>query len=317
VRSLVTGATGFLGSRLARLLCDAGDDVRVLARPTSDRRRIADLPVQLAEGDVTDRASVEDAVKGAERVFHAAAYYELGDANYEAMRAVNVGGTRNVLEAATGGGAAVVHVSSVMAHGGTGAEPEDETYFRDGEPGSPYEATKREAHVLAARMGAAGAAVRIASPATIYGPDDPSRIGTAHRWMVRGLPVGILPKVRLAMVHVDDCAAGLVAINERGRDGEDYILGGDLVTFAEWFATAARAGGHRPPLVYVPDWIVRAAGPLTTLIPVASLRRLLKEGIDMASQQHFAYSSEKASRELGWTWRSLDEGMRDVAAFYA
>src|SRR5438270_10622507 len=100
MKALVTGASGFLGSRTAAALCARGETVRVLVRPTSDRRRIAGLPVSYAEGDVTDRASVEKALDGVETVYHAAALYELGTGQPRYMEQVNVGGTANVLEAA-------------------------------------------------------------------------------------------------------------------------------------------------------------------------------------------------------------------------
>src|SRR5947199_329234 len=172
--SLVTGASGFLGGRTAAALCGRGEAVRVLVRPTSDRRRIADLPVEYAEGDVTDRASVEKALDGVETVYHAAALYELGTGKPEYMEQVNVGGTANVLEAAHERGILAVHVSSVAALGPTGDTPAVEGHWRQDMPRSPYEATKKKAHVVARDMAAGGARVRIAMPGTIYGPDDSS-----------------------------------------------------------------------------------------------------------------------------------------------
>src|SRR5207248_10856219 len=145
--SLVTGASGFLGSRTAAALCARGQSVRVLVRPTSDRRRVADLPVEYAEGDVTDRPSVEKALDGVETVYHSAALYELGTGRPEYMEQVNVGGTANVLEAANERGILAVHVSSVAALGPTGATPVVEGHWRQDIPRSPYDATKKPAHV--------------------------------------------------------------------------------------------------------------------------------------------------------------------------
>ena len=114
---LLTGATGFLGSELARQLSGRGERVRVLVRPTSDLRRLSGLDLDVAEGDVTDRASVTRVLDGVAQVHHVAAMYELGASDPVRMREVNVGGTTNVLEAAAERGIPAVHVSSVSAQG--------------------------------------------------------------------------------------------------------------------------------------------------------------------------------------------------------
>ncbi|HVY46039.1 MAG TPA: SDR family NAD(P)-dependent oxidoreductase, partial [Minicystis sp.] len=160
--ALVTGATGFLGSRLARRLTLRGERVRVLARPTSSLRRIEDLVargLEVARGDVTDRASVEAAMEGARRVYHVAALYEIGARDPAAMERINVGGTEHVLGAAAARGLPAVYVSSVVALGPTGAEPADETHEARAAPRSAYEATKRAAHAIARRLAAEGAKV--------------------------------------------------------------------------------------------------------------------------------------------------------------
>src|SRR5437016_13000358 len=203
--SLVTGATGFLGSRVVHRLHQQGEPVRALVRATSDRRRLAGLPVDYAEGDVTDRASVEKALDGVETVYHAAALYELGTGKPEYMEQVNVGGTANVLEAAHERGILAVHVSSVAALGPTGQTPAVEGHWRQDLPRSPYEATKKKAHVRARQMAAEGARVRLSMPGSIYGPDDPSLLGTAHKWLFRGVPVAIGARLIMSFVHVDDC----------------------------------------------------------------------------------------------------------------
>src|SRR5437763_2694879 len=191
MKALVTGASGFLGSRTAAALCARGEHVRVLLRPTSSRRRLASFPVEYAEGDVTDRATVEKALDGVEVVYHSAALYELGTGRAEYMEHVNVGGTENVLEAAHERGICAVHVSSVAALGPTGTQPAVEGHWRQDMPRSPYEATKKRAHLLARAMAGTGARVRIAMPGTIYGPHDPSLLATAHKWLFRGMPVAI------------------------------------------------------------------------------------------------------------------------------
>jgi dihydroflavonol-4-reductase len=314
--SLVTGATGFLGSHLTRLLAARGEKVRVLVRASSDRRRLAGIgaAVDYAEGDVTDRAAIDRAMTGVERVFHCAAMYVIGTRNAERMRAVNVAGTENVLGAAIEHGALAVHVSSTAA---LGPSPPgvvaDETRWAGDEPRSAYEATKRAAHERARVLGSKpGARVRIAMPVTIYGPDDPSLVGRAHALLVRGLmPIAALATVRLTLVHVDDCAAGLALVAERGSDRGEYVLGGDVTTFRGWFDAAARAAGRAPPRVWLPDAVVGVAGRAGKLAPP-----LVREGIAMGLGVDWAYSGEKARRELGWEPRGLEQGLRETMAWY-
>lgn len=315
--SLVTGATGFLGSRTAAALCGQGERTRVLVRPTSDRRRIADLPVEYAEGDVTDRASVEKALDGVEVVYHSAALYELGTGRPDYMEEVNVGGTENVLEAANERGILAVHVSSVAALGPTGPTPVVEGHWRQDMPRSPYEATKKRAHLLARAMAESGARVRLAMPGSIYGPDDPSLLGTAHKLLFRGLPIAVGASLILSFVHVDDCADGLVRIGQSGHDGQEYILVSDTATFRKWFETIAEATGKRPPRWYIPDFITWDVGDVVRKVVPGKPGRILRDAIAMSAGEHWAFSGEKARRELGWNPRLLDQGMRELRDWYA
>lgn len=315
--SLVTGATGFLGSRTAAALCARDEQVRVLVRSTSDRRRLTGLPVQYAVGDVTDRAAIEKALDGVDVVYHAAALYEFGTADADYMERVNVGGTENVLESAHERGILGVHVSSVAALGPTGTQPAVEGHWRPDMPRSPYEATKKRAHLLARAMAGSGARVRIAMPASIYGPDDPSLLGTAHRFLFRGLPVALGARLILSFVNVDDCADGLVRIAERGHDGEEYILSAQAVTFRKWFETIAQATGKRPPRFYLPDFLVWDVGDVARRAIPGKPGRILRDAIAMSAGEHWSFSAEKARRELGWDPRTLEQGMIELRDWYA
>ncbi|HEV2686406.1 MAG TPA: NAD-dependent epimerase/dehydratase family protein [Actinomycetota bacterium] len=322
MRYLVTGASGFLGSHLARALSARGD-VRVLVRPTSDRRRLAGLAVEEAVGDVTDAASVERAMEGVDVVFHAAAMYEFGPRDPALMARTNVGGTRNVLEAAAARGLLAVFVSSTAALGPTGSVTEDEAHRSSSEPHSAYEATKRAAHDLALELAAPHpdgmGRIRIACPGTIYGPDDPSLGGRFHRLYAKGLiRVGFLPDMKMTLVHVDDCADGLIRIAERGKDGETYILAAQTATFRDWFEGLARAAGRKPPRVFVGERALQRLKPLAALgAPLVGLSSsLAREAIAMSAGAHWAYSGDKARRELGWSPRPLDEGLADTLAWY-
>jgi len=291
--------------------------VRVLVRTTSNRRRLEGLPVEYAEGDVTDRTSVEKALDGVEVVYHSAALYELGTAQAEYMEHVNVGGTENVLSAAHERGILAVHVSSVAALGPTGDQPAVEGHWRHDMPRAPYEATKKRAHLLARSMASSGARVRISMPGSIYGPDDPSLLGTAHKYLFRGLPVAVGAHLILSFVNVDDCAEGLIRIAERGHDGEEYILVSDAVTFRKWFETIAQATGKRPPRFYLPDVLVWDVGDVARRLVPGRPGRILRDAIAMSAGEHWSFSGEKARRELGWEPRTLAQGMVELRDWYA
>ncbi|HEV3354621.1 MAG TPA: NAD-dependent epimerase/dehydratase family protein [Acidimicrobiales bacterium] len=315
--SLVTGATGFLGSRTAAALCERGERVRVLVRTTSNRRRLEGLPVEYAEGDVTDRASVEKALDGVEVVYHSAALYELGTGDPEYMERVNVGGTENVLSAAHERGILAIHVSSVAALGPTGTQPVVEGHWRQDMPRSPYEATKKRAHLLARSMAESGARVRISMPGSIYGPDDPSLLGTAHKFLFRGMPVAVGASLIMSFVNVDDCADGLVRIAERGHDGEEYILVGETATFRKWFETIADVTGKNPPRFYLPDFVVWDVGDVVRRVVPGRPGRILRDAIAMSAGENWSFSGEKARRELGWEPHSLRQGMVELRDWYA
>jgi len=317
VTSLVTGASGFLGSRTAAALCGRGEDVRVLVRSTSSRRRLEGLPVEYAEGDVTDRASIEKALDGVDAVYHSAALYEFGTRDLQHIERVNVGGTENVLSAAHERDILAVHVSSVVALGPTGTQPAVEGHWRQNTPRWPYEATKKRAHLLARSMAQSGARVRIAMPGTIYGPDDPSLLGLAHKLLFGGLPVALGARHIMSFVNVDDCADGVVRVGERGHDGEEYILVAGTATFRQWFETIAQVTGKRPPRFYLPDFLVWNVGDVARRAIPGRLGRILRDAMATSDGQNWSFSGEKARRELGWDPRPLEAGMAELRDWYA
>lgn len=318
MRVLVTGATGFLGSHVARRLVERGDDVRVLVRATSDRSRLRRLELDYAEGDVTDAASVERAMEGIDLVFHCAAVVEFGPTDPSFMYAINVGGTRHVLDAANARGARVVYVSSLAALGATPAhdpEPKDETWWSTEPAAAVYEATKREAHEYARELIAGGAKIRIALPGGIYGYGDQSTMYDLIRsFSLYPMLVGYMPEVRQSTVNVDDCADALMLIADQGVDGDEYIVVSEAVTIREWLVLITAGAHRRAPVVYLPTKTVRALGPPSGKV-MARLGRsptMVSETIAVATH-HSAYTGAKL-RAMGWDPRPLDVGMNQMAS---
>ncbi len=316
MRALVTGASGFLGSRVVWQLRAHGHDVVVLLRPTSDRTRLLASAPDIAFGDITDPASLAAAMDGVDAVFHTAAQYEMGPADPTAMERINVDGSRNVFLAAGEAGVPAVHTSSVVVYGATGTEPVDETHWTDEPPVSHYERTKREAHRVAREFQAQGADVRIASPVGIYGPNDTSTLGRLiGLYMTAPMPVVAFRDAMQSTVHVDDCADAMLRMVEVGPKAGEYILSAESVTMREWIEAIMRAAGKPFPLYYVPDDVVRSVGLAVEWLvhQFGGPHELIHEYIATAVR-NLAFSGQKARDELGWNPRPLDVGLEHVAA---
>ncbi len=295
--TLVTGAAGFLGGHIVRSLVARGEPVRGLdLRPGVD-----------VVADITDEGAVRAALRDVSRVIHVAAIYELGTRDPARMERVNVHGTEVVLAAARAADIPATHVSTVAALGPTGTALVDETHWNDEPSRSAYAATKRKAHLVARKYGA-----RIALPATIFGPGDPSMFGRAHR-MLRRAPFGIVarPDMRLCFVHVEDCADGVLRVADRG-EGE-YVLSAGVLRLGEWLAR------FKSPALAVPDPLLDLGARLAARVPArlrerSALVRLLHEAGAMSAGVHWAYDGGRARRELGWSPRALEGCIADAAA---
>lgn len=321
MRALVTGATGFVGSAIARALTGAGWQVRVLARTGSDRRNVAQLPVEIATGDLLDAASLDQALCDCDALFHAAADYRLGVANAERLYRTNVEGTGNVLNAARQAGTArIVYTSSVATIG----LPADRSPGTECTPVAladmigHYKRSKFLAEELVRDFAKTGVPIIIVNPSTPIGPGDVKPTPTGQ--IVVDAALGRMPAyvdTGLNIVHVDDVAAGHLQALERGRVGERYILGGENMTLREILAEISRLMGRRPPRIRVPH---------TALLPVAVISegvarmmgkstRVTLESVRMA-RKHMYFSSEKAVQELGYRWRSPAAAFEDALTWF-
>jgi dihydroflavonol-4-reductase len=319
---LVTGATGFLGSSVARALIARGDRVRVLARPNSDRRNVAGIDVEILEGDLDRPETLPPALRGATALFHVAADYRLWVRDPAAMHRTNVHGSAALIRAAARAGVArAVYTSSVAVLGinKNGAPADESTPVTLGDMIGPYKRSKflAEEAVKTAAL-ETGLPVVIVNPSTPIGPRDikPTPTGRTIVMAASGkMPAYV--DTGLNLVHVDDCAEGHLLAFDKGIPGERYILGGEDYSLARMQATIAEMSGQRPAKISLP------VGPLYPLAIGAELvarftgrePMLTRDTLRMARKRMF-FSSAKAARELGYATRPAVEGLTDAVAWF-
>ena len=313
-RTLITGATGFIGSHVTQLLVARGDDVRVTVRAGSPRAALEGLEVEQVRADVCDRRSIRRAMRGVDRVFHVAGTTSLALPRERAF-AVNVEGTRIVLEEALGADIErVVYTSSVAAVGPAppGRTADESNVWDAGRYGIAYVDSKHEAEVTAMRLVARGLPLVIVNPATVLGAGDAGRSSTTlvRRFMRRQIPAYV--DGTLNVVGVDDVARGHILADERGWVGERYILSNRNFTLTRLFADLGRLSGVEPPALTLPlplALAVAAAGKRVGMhVPSASVIR--------GSALNWAFVSRKAKRELGWTTSPHEDALEATVAWY-
>jgi dihydroflavonol-4-reductase len=320
---LVTGATGFVGSAVARRLVQHGFEVRVLVRPGSDRRNIDGLDVDVATGDLADRDSLERAAKGCAALFHVAADYRLWTRDPQGMFATNVDGTRDVLRAAAEAGATrVVYTSSVAVLGlrATGDPADEETPVAFADMIGPYKQSKFRAEAEVRRLVAdEGIPVVIVNPSMPVGPGDVKPTPTGR--MIVEAASGRVPAYvdsGLNVVHVDDVATGHLLAFERGEVGERYVIGGDDMSLRDILCSVTAAAGRQPPRLRLPHGAVLpvayAAEAWSRLIggrePFVTV-----DGVRMARKRMY-YSSAKARRTLGYNPGPALGALSDAVAWF-
>jgi len=300
--TLVTGASGFVGSAVARALIAAGHRVRALVRAQSPRANLAGLDLEIVEGDLSDPPSLDRAMAGTRHLFHVAADYRLWARDPEEILRNNRAGTQIVMETALRHGLErVVYTSSVATlalHPDGSPATELDTLSEEKAIGA-YKRSKVAAERLVQRMIAEqGLPAVIVNPSTPIGP--PGFVDTS-----------------LNFVHVDDVAEGHRAAFERGRIGELYILGGQNASLAEMLGAIARIVGRRPPRLRIPRaplyplaWLAEAMARHTGREPFVTL-----DGLRMAKYR-MVFSSAKAERELGYRARPYGEGLAEAIEWF-
>ncbi|MFQ5353577.1 MAG: hopanoid-associated sugar epimerase [Thermodesulfobacteriota bacterium] len=306
--TLVTGATGFVGSAVARALLKRGHKVRLIVRVGSGRQNIRGLDAKIFTGDLADIATLRKALKGCEALFHVAADYRLWVPDPEAMYKVNETGTSNIMEAALQAGVSrIVYTSSVATMGlNSDQTPADEdTPSVLGDMIGHYKRSKFLAEEIVARLiDREGLPAVIVNPSTPVGPRD-IRPTPTGRLIVKAIS-GHMPayvNTGLNIVHVDDVAEGHMLAFEKGEIGERYILGGENLTLSEILGELARISGRSAPRIRLPHGIVLPLAHLSeawTRLVKGSDPMLTKDGARMAKKYMF-FKSAKAGTMLGYS----------------
>jgi dihydroflavonol-4-reductase len=306
---LVTGANGFLGAAVVRSLLADGATVRAFVRPRSDRRNLAGLPVDIAEGDLTDAESVRRAMRGCAAVYHVAADYRLWVADAAPMYRANVAGSVNVVEAAAAAGVPrMVYTSSVAVLGiNRDRTPADETTpVNVASMIGHYKRSKFLAEeAVRGRARELGFPVITVNPSTPIGPGDVKPTPTGR--ILLDAAAGRMPAfvdTGLNLVHVDDCARGHIQAFAAGVPGERYILGGEDFTLERILGVVAAHVGRPAPKVRLPHWFVFPIAAVSEVVARFTGRepRVTLDGVRM-STKHMYFSSRKAERDLGYRWR--------------
>lgn len=312
----VTGATGFIGGRLARALVAGGHRVRALVRDAAAAAPLRAAGIETHEGDIRDRGSVREAMRGAERLFHVAAWYHIGSDDAGQAHDVNVVGTRNVLEIMRELGVTRgVYTSSIAIYGDTHGRTVDEDSPCNGPFNSVYEETKALAHrEVVLPMMAEGLPLRVVLPGVVYGPGDHSPIRESLVMLLqRKLPVAPR-RTTYCWGHVDDTVDAHLRAMERGRDGECYIAAGSVCELSRVFEIAAARAGVPAPRLQLDGKTLRtlakASDALQRFVPrMPSAYR--GESLRSVAETTSIASSAKAQRELDWQARGLDVGLAE------
>jgi len=319
---LVTGASGFVGSAVAKCLINAGQDVRVLVRPTSSRVNLAGRNFEIAEGDLLDADSIGRAVKGVRYVFHVAADYRLWARNPDDIVRTNVEGTRLLMTAAQRAGVErIVYTSSVATLAARpDGTPSDERFPLDAKAAvGAYKYSKVAAErVVETMIAEQNLPAVIVNPSTPIGPGDVRPTPTGR--IIVEAAAGRMPAfvdTGLNLVHVDDVAAGHLAALHQGKTGERYILGGQNVLLGDMLAAIAGFAGRSPPKLRLPRSLIFPIAYGAEAIAHFTGREpfVTTTGLKLAKDRMF-FTSAKAERELGYRARPYGEAIAEGITWF-
>jgi dihydroflavonol-4-reductase len=304
VKVFVTGATGFIGGEVARQLRQRGDEVVALVRSPGKAAKLTQLGCELVAGDLSDETALRKGMAGCDAVIHAAAIYEVGIPAKQrpTMWEANVAGTERVMKAALEAQISrVVYVSTVGIFGNTHGRVVDESYKNpETDFTSYYEETKLEAHKVVGRMVAEQdlPAVTV-QPGGVYGPGDTSQVADLLEQFFAGkLPLLPFPELGICMTHVEDIAGGILLALDKGALGETYVISGPATTMRGAIETVAKVSGRKAPKRNLPTGLMKMMIPFGPVVGKVIVT--------------FWASYEKAERELGYSPRGMEEGLRQT-----
>jgi dihydroflavonol-4-reductase len=318
VKVFVTGGTGFIGGHVVRKLRERGDDVVALVRSRDKAKDLEALGVQLVEGDLSSSDVIREACQDCDAVIHGAAVYKVGipKSERESMHDANVRGTERVLDAAWQAGVGrIVYVSTINVFGNTRGDVVDESYER--QPGdwvSVYDETKWLAHQAAKERAEKGAPIIMVQPGAVYGPGDHSEVGNVidqtRTGKLMAVPFG---DMGLNFIYVEDAAAGIVLALDNGKIGESYVIGGQIGTMRDLIKNVAEIAGRKPPKRDMPTGLIKMAAPAGPVLgKLMGFPPNFKELISASDGVTYWAKDDKARRDLGYTPRDLDAGLRET-----
>jgi len=319
---LVTGGTGFIGSRLVHKLAASADDIHVLVRKSSDLTSLQEvLPdITLAYGDITNRQSLESAMTGVDEVYHSAGLTYMGDKRNPLLHAINVEGTRNVLDASLQAGVRrVVHVSSITAVGiCNGKAPLDESSaWNFDRIGLEYARTKHQAEREVAEAVGRGLDCVIVNPAYVFGAGDINFNAGRLIKDVYNRKIPFYPVGGICVIDVEIVAETIIAAMQKGKTGERYIIGGDNVSYRQLAATISAITGAPGIYLPLPFWMAKILKSLLDMNKSRNgISKLFNLSMFRVASENLYYDSSKAVRELGMRREPHENSIRNAFEWY-
>jgi nucleoside-diphosphate-sugar epimerase len=317
MKYFLTGATGFVGGSLAKQLRKAGHEVVAIVRNPGKAEDLKAIGVTVVKGDVTEKESMREAMKGCDGVYHVAGWYKVGVKDKTPGYQINVQGTRNVLELMKELNISKgVYTSTLAINSDTHGKVVDETYHFDGKHISEYDKTKAEAHKIAEQFIKEGLPLVIVMPGLIYGPDGTSMSDDALRlYLQKKLPM-IPSKSAYSWAHVDDIAHAHILAMEKAKPGSKYIIAGPSHTFSEGLSIAKNITGIKKPMV-VPPVMLKITAFFSSLVEgFINLPEMYNsEALRVQAGTTYLGNNDKAKRDLGYHPRSLELGLKETLAY--